>query len=48
LLEVKGEPIGANEYLVAATVAAEKGILVTGNLRWWWKLLAETDCRLSE
>ena len=23
----------ANEYLVAATVAAEKGILVTGNLR---------------
>jgi tRNA(fMet)-specific endonuclease VapC len=33
LLEGKGEPIGANDYLVAATVAAEKGILVTGNSR---------------
>jgi tRNA(fMet)-specific endonuclease VapC len=33
LLEGKGEPIGANDYLVAATVAAERGILVTGNLR---------------
>ena len=33
LLEGKGEPIGANDYLVAATVAAEKGILVTGKVR---------------
>jgi tRNA(fMet)-specific endonuclease VapC len=33
LLESKGEPIGANDYLVAAIVAAEKGILVTGNSR---------------
>jgi tRNA(fMet)-specific endonuclease VapC len=33
LLEAKGEPIGANDYLVAAIVAAEQGILVTGNVR---------------
>lgn len=33
LLESKGQPIGANDYLVAATVIAEKGILVTGNVR---------------
>jgi tRNA(fMet)-specific endonuclease VapC len=33
LLESRGEPIGANDYLVAAIVAAEKGILVTGNSR---------------
>ena len=33
LLEAKGEPIGASDYLVAAIVAAEKGILVTGNVR---------------
>jgi tRNA(fMet)-specific endonuclease VapC len=31
LLESKGQPIGANDYLIAATVLAEKGILVTGN-----------------
>jgi hypothetical protein len=29
LLEAKGEPIGANDYLVAA----EQGVLVTGNIR---------------
>jgi tRNA(fMet)-specific endonuclease VapC len=33
LLEAKGEPIGANDYLVAAIVAAEQGVLVTGNIR---------------
>ncbi|MFY9985435.1 MAG: type II toxin-antitoxin system VapC family toxin [Chthoniobacterales bacterium] len=33
LLESKGQPIGANDYLVAATVLAEKGILVTGNVK---------------
>lgn len=33
LLEAKGQPIGANDYLVAAIVAAEQGILVTGNVR---------------
>jgi tRNA(fMet)-specific endonuclease VapC len=33
LLEAKGEPIGANDYLVAAIVAAEQGTLVTGNVR---------------
>jgi len=32
-LEAKGEPIGANDYLVAAIVAAEHGLLVTGNVR---------------
>jgi tRNA(fMet)-specific endonuclease VapC len=32
-LESNGEPIGANDYLVAATVVAEKGTLVTGNIR---------------
>jgi tRNA(fMet)-specific endonuclease VapC len=33
LLERKGDPISANDYLVAATVTAERGILVTGNIR---------------
>lgn len=33
LLESKGLPIGANDLVVAATVMAEKGILVTGNMR---------------
>jgi tRNA(fMet)-specific endonuclease VapC len=33
LLEAKGEPIGANDYLVAAIIAAVQGILVTGNVR---------------
>jgi tRNA(fMet)-specific endonuclease VapC len=33
LLEAKGKPMGANDYLVAAIVAAEQGILVTGNVR---------------
>ena len=33
LLEAKGEPVGANDYLVAAIVAAEQGVLVTGNVR---------------
>jgi tRNA(fMet)-specific endonuclease VapC len=37
-LESKGQPIGANDYLVAATVMAEKGILVTGNVREFKKL----------
>jgi tRNA(fMet)-specific endonuclease VapC len=32
-LESDGEPIGANDYLVASTVITEKGILVTGNVR---------------
>ena len=32
-LESEGEPIGANDYLVASTVIAEKGKLVTGNVR---------------
>jgi tRNA(fMet)-specific endonuclease VapC len=32
-LEDAGQPIGANDYIVAAVVAAEKGILVTGNVR---------------
>jgi tRNA(fMet)-specific endonuclease VapC len=38
LLEAKGEPIGANDYLVAAIVAAEQGILVTGNVREFTKV----------
>jgi len=38
LLEAKGEPIGANDYLVAAIVAAEQGILVTGNVREFRKI----------
>jgi predicted nucleic acid-binding protein len=38
-LEGKGEPIGANDYLVAATVTAAKGILVTGNSREFNKVL---------
>jgi tRNA(fMet)-specific endonuclease VapC len=38
LLEGKGEPIGANDYLVAATVVAEKGTLVTGNVREFGKV----------
>ncbi|HTD15196.1 MAG TPA: type II toxin-antitoxin system VapC family toxin [Chthoniobacterales bacterium] len=33
MLESKGQPIGANDYLVAATVIAEKGVLVTGNVK---------------
>jgi tRNA(fMet)-specific endonuclease VapC len=33
LLERKGQPIGANDYLIAATVTAVKGTLVTGNVR---------------
>ena len=33
LLESKGQPIGANDYLVAATVIAEKGVLVTGHVK---------------
>jgi tRNA(fMet)-specific endonuclease VapC len=33
LLEAKGEPIGANDYQVAAIVVAEQGVLVTGNVR---------------
>ena len=38
LLESKGQPIGANDYAVAATVIAEKGILVTGNVREFKKI----------
>ncbi|MBV8214595.1 MAG: type II toxin-antitoxin system VapC family toxin [Verrucomicrobia bacterium] len=33
MLESKGQPIGANDYLVAAIVMAEKGVLVTGNVK---------------
>jgi tRNA(fMet)-specific endonuclease VapC len=33
VLESKGQPIGANDYLVAATIIAEKGVLVTGNVK---------------
>jgi tRNA(fMet)-specific endonuclease VapC len=32
-LESRGQPIGADDYVVAATVIAEKGILVTGNVK---------------
>jgi tRNA(fMet)-specific endonuclease VapC len=38
MLESKGQPIGANNYLVAATVIAEKGVLVTGNVKEFKKL----------
>jgi tRNA(fMet)-specific endonuclease VapC len=37
-LEARGEPIGANDCLVAAIVAAEQGILVTGNVREFTKV----------